>query len=149
MLKKKQNKGDFMDYGNCSRQECGKFAQLNRYTRLCSNCHEKYFQIIKDYLNENGNMDIKTLSREIHVSTKVIEGYVAEGRLQEVLRKNNININSCPHCGAIVSEIGLCDKCKQDLKNLRDIQQQLNNKSTVPDFDLPKTESHGMRYFNK
>ena len=139
-----------MDYRNCSNPECGKFAQLNRYTRLCFDCHEKFFQKIKDYLNENDNMNIKTLSREVHVPTKVIEGYIQEGRLQEELKKNNIDINLCPHCGDIVSEIGLCDKCKQNLSNLKDIQKQLNNNNPkVPDFDLPEKESHGMRYFKK
>ena len=136
--------------GNCINSKCGRYTICIDYTWLCKDCHEAKFQEIKEFLRENGNQDIRTIAREVHVPTKVIEGYIQEGRLQEELKKNNIDMNMCPHCGAPVDHPGLCSKCCQKLNTINELRDRLNGpKQNVPDFPLPDKESHGMRYFRK
>ena len=149
-----------MDYKNCCNPQCQKLALTNRFTGLCNDCHEEIFKRIKQYLEDVREQEkatgievkknIHTIATSCKVPDRIVEGYVREGRLENIFHEFFPNIKMCPKCGDIISSDGLCEKCMSNLNNLKQLRDQLNGpKQSVPDFPLPDKESHGMRYFRK
>ena len=120
-------------FNNCANKYCGKFAQCNRFTGLCDSCNEEIFERIKAYINENGLPNYYTLSRDLKIPMDVIEGYIKDGRLEEIKKtyiENNPDVKMCPICGDTVEQEGLCKKCRTK-QAIAQFQQ-----SQTPNIDL-------------
>ena len=129
----------FDEYKNCVNKRCGKFAKCNGYTGLCESCHEEIFERIKAYIAENGIPTYNTLSRDLRIPMDVIEGYIKDGRLEEVKKayiENNPDVKMCPRCGDQVEQEGLCKKCRTK-QALAQLQQR-----ETPNFELNDNKPH-------
>jgi len=118
---------------NC--KQCGK---LYLYTgnSLCRDCLEeleKSFLKVRDYISQNPEADIETVSKATGVEPKQILQMLRDGRLQY---KGAI-VLKCKSCGAPIESGYLCLDCQREMSNYvrkssgLDNSQHLNRERNV------------------
>ncbi|MCI8299122.1 MAG: class I tRNA ligase family protein [Lachnospiraceae bacterium] len=105
-----------MEVRNC--KGCGRLFNYNGGTPLCAGCIAKLedkFQAVKEFLRDNPNASLKTVSEENDVSVKQIKQWVREERLS-FTEESQITLE-CENCGAKILTGRFCEKCKTVLHN--------------------------------
>ena len=91
---------------------------LSGGTPLCTGCIAKLedkFQSVKEFLRDNPNASLKTVSEENDVSVKQIKQWVREERLT-FTEESQITLE-CEGCGGKVLTGRFCDRCRTSLQN--------------------------------
>jgi flagellar operon protein (TIGR03826 family) len=104
-----------MDLRNCP--QCGK---VFRYTarNLCPDClteEEKYFERVRDFLDENPGAKLDKVEEATGVSAEKILKWLREGRL--ISKGGVIPGLVCERCGAPVVSGRLCGKCSRQIED--------------------------------
>ncbi|MGN0342924.1 MAG: flagellar protein [Roseburia sp.] len=132
-----------MDVRNC--RSCGRLFNYLGGQPICQACKEKLeekFQQVKEYLRENPNSSIQTVSEENDVSTKQIKQWVREERLT-FSDDSPVGID-CECCGATIKTGRFCEKCKSEMKN--DFRSVMQSNSKPLDPPKRTSERDKMRY---
>lgn len=120
-----------MDIRNCRR--CGKVYRYDGY-RICPKCRqeeEEEFRKVREYIYDNPNSDIQTISEETGVPVKKILNFLKEGRL-EVRDENTNLLLACERCGKPIKSGRFCDRCIVEMK--RELKSAASkNKDVVVD----------------
>ena len=105
-----------MEVRNC--KGCGRLFNYNGGTPLCAGCIAKLedkFQAVKEFLRDNPNASLKTVSEENEVTVKQIKQWVREERLT-FTEESQITLE-CEGCGGKVLTGRFCDRCRTSLQN--------------------------------
>ncbi len=88
---------------------------IRDYCDICYEVYEKFFDKIRDYLQQYPNATSYEVSEYTGVSHNIIKHFVKEGRLIEI-ETDNVNI-SCKRCGSLILSIyhEYCPKCEKKL----------------------------------
>lgn len=95
---------------------CKKMFQYITGPTVCPKCkqiEEEQFQKVKEYLRENPGATMNTVSEETHVSVKLIQSFLKQGRLEVV--PGSPMMLSCERCGASIVTGKYCNKCKNEM----------------------------------
>ena len=116
-----------MNIRNCVR--CGKMFDYATGPAICDACKkaiEDSFQKVKAYIQENPRASLKQISEDNEVTTKQIQQWIREERL-EFSKESPLQL-LCEKCGAKITTGRFCAKCKNTMAD------KLNNT-----FNKPKT----------
>ena len=101
----------------------GDLVQVHRGTFRCVNCgYHNYdsYQLIRNYLAENGAKPAITISADTGVPRRTVEYFLLEESLE--IPSNSPIMLSCSGCGAPIRTGRLCERCKQRNVKLNDEQ---------------------------
>lgn len=123
-----------MDYYNC--ESCGCIANYNSKLHLCKSCDTIIFGEVKKYIEEHGVATVEEILKAVNINLqnqegnkrritpKMINGYLADSRLQEVTNVNkNTNVKKCLMCNALISDGYYCKRCDSLVKLKNALQQ--------------------------
>lgn len=136
-----------MNVKNC--RKCGRLFNYISGQQICPGCREeleKKFVEVKDYIRENKNCDVATVSEECDVDENQIRQWVREERL---IFSGGVSTGiACEVCGADITTGRFCEKCKASMINsLSSAGRQPEPQQKAP---APKpTHESKMRFLNK
>lgn len=131
-----------MDVRNCI--SCGKIFNYIGGEVLCISCKQKgdeNFKKVKEYIYENKDTNIYTVSEETDVSINIIQKWVREERL--VFSGDSMSGIECEVCGKNIKTGRYCENCKKQMVN--DLSGAFQNKN----MEESKKDGSGMRYFQR
>ncbi len=106
--------------------------QIRDYCDICYGIYEKFFDKIRNYLNEFPMATSFEVSEYTGIDHKIIKNFVKEGRLIEI-ESDDLNIN-CKRCGSLILSKyhEYCPKCeKKLLKELNGVKGYFSSKEIV------------------
>lgn len=111
-------KGSYMEVRNC--RKCGRIFNYigGSYRNLCPNCidaMEDLFEQVKSFIDENPGASMPEVSNTCGVSSKQIEQWIREERLQ-IADNSPIGIG-CEICGKMIKSGKFCPNCKDSMAN--------------------------------
>ncbi len=110
-----RNRGDWMlDIRGCER--CNTIYKYGN-NKICNKCIGEIDEImrrVREYLEENKNADVSTLSKELDVSEKDIFYLLREERLSLVGEGKGL---TCKRCGKGIESGSYCDVCIKQMKS--------------------------------
>ncbi len=134
-----------MNLRNCSR--CGKMFNYITGQPICDLCKkaiEEDFQKVKQYIQENPTAGLKQISEDNQVSTKQIQQWIREERL-EFSKDSPIQL-LCEKCGEPITTGRFCAKCKNSMANTLN-QSFAKPKPALQQPTKPQPKS-GMRFLD-
>jgi len=136
-----------MDVRNC--RTCGRMFNYLGGPPICPVCRkatEEKFMKVRDYIRENPNATIQSISDENEVSIPQIQQWIREERLE--FSKDSPVTLSCENCGASIRTGRFCEKCKNNMaNNLTDAFREPEAPPPVPKKQL--SEKDAMRFLKK
>ena len=111
-----------MNIGNC--KNCKKVISYNKIP-ICEDCQKLFLQKIKEFINENGIKTAPEINKETGVPIKVIDFFIDEGVLVEVMNNHDVQINDVK------------DDTQNQMLLVRELKKQLES-SNVRSQDLSK-----------
>lgn len=133
-----------MDVRNCP--SCGKmFTYVG--SRICSECIkglDDKLKEVKDYLEENANAPLMQIATDVGVSTKQLQRWIKEERLQ-IVNRDGMDL-LCEKCGRKIESGRFCKDCKETLqKNFAGVYAPKQPAAE----NRPKDASARMRFVGK
>ena len=133
-----------MDIRNCPK--CGAIFTFSG-ERLCDNCRkliEEKLSDVKAYLEENPNAPMLQIAKDVGVSTKQLQRWIKEERLQVVNHEGTDFF--CEKCGRKIDGGRFCKECKETLqKNFAGVYAPKQNVGE----NRPKDASARMRFVGR
>lgn len=119
-----------MNLKNC--KSCGKLYAYDGkpICPVCRKKDEEDFKIVKKYLEENPKADIKTISEDTEISTKRINRYLRQGRLE--FSKATHSLLKCQRCGTNIKSGRFCNSCLKKMKTSFGVAKNSSNKKKKP-----------------
>ena len=103
--------------------------------------HQKDFEKVKEYLEENGKTPAFIISEDTGVSVDIINEFLRNGRIE--IPEGELSYIQCEKCGQSIRYGRFCPHCALSLS--KDIQSALNSGMIG---EIPKTKtSSRMHYF--
>jgi len=124
-----------MNLINC--RECGKiFASAGK--KICPDCsksEEEKYELVKDYLWDNPNSRVKTVSDATGVEEKLIIKFIKNNRLQSEGLKIDHTLK-CKICDKKIEAGVYCDSCRSKM---------INDLSSKPSQETEKDKKKGKK----
>lgn len=136
-----------MNVKNC--RKCGRLFNYISGQQICPGCREALevkFAEVKDYIRENKNCDVISVSEACDVEEGQIRQWVREERL--IFSGGIATGITCEVCGCDIATGRFCEKCKASMIN------SLSSAGRQPEVEQKKplpTNGHEskMRFLNK
>ncbi len=106
-----------MTIRNC--KKCGKIYQYDGVHKICLECRRKEeedFEKVKEFLRDNPNSGINTVSQETGVEKKTIIEFIKNDRLIAEDIEIDVTIR-CQRCGKEIKHGKYCENCISELKD--------------------------------
>ena len=139
-----------MNLRNCAR--CGKMFNYIGGQPICDPCKkaiEEDFQKVKQYIEDNPTASLRMISEENQVSTKQIQQWIREERL-EFSKDSPIQL-LCESCGDPIITGRYCAKCKNNVaKSLSSVadQKRAALARAIAAQQAKKDDKSGMRFLD-
>lgn len=116
-----------MNIGNC--KNCKKVISYNKIP-ICEDCQKLFLQKIKEFINENGIKTAPEINKATGVPIKVIDFFIDEGVLVEVMNNHNVQINDAK------------DDTQNQMLLVRELKKQLENSNVRSQDSSKKTAQY-------
>jgi hypothetical protein len=109
----------------CTCLYCNKIINYTGGARLCKECDQKLFKIIKEYLRDNKPANLYVIHEATNIPVKIIKEFIKDSRLEQM----QDGIKTCIGCGdIIVGDSKYCLKCMEKAKILKQLNSNFENK---------------------
>ncbi len=137
-----------MNVRNC--RKCGKLFNHISGMPICPACKdalEKVFLVVKKYVREHPNADMKEVAEECEVEVSQIQQWIREERL-EFTEDSPVKM-PCENCGTMIRSGRFCEKCKDNMaKNLSNAMGK-PKRTLEPEKKKPTHDKDRMRFLDR